>query len=107
MAITFFLVLIGWVIFRAETIGQAYAYLSKMLTMSIFSVERFDGLRAFGFALIILFIEWLQRDKQHALEFPKRRQFNYRFVRWSSYFVVIMMIVLYSGGDQTFIYFQF
>ena len=107
MAITFFLVVIGWVIFRAETIEQAFTYLSRMFTMSIFSVERFDGLRAFGFALIILFIEWLQRDKQHALEFPKRQPFNYRFVRWCSYFLVIMMIVLYSGGDQTFIYFQF
>ena len=107
MAVTFFLVVIGWVIFRAETIEQAFAYLSRMFTVSIFSFERFDGMRAFGFALILLFIEWLQRDKQHALEFSQMKPFNFRLVRWCSYFVIIMMIVLYSGGDQTFIYFQF
>ena len=107
MVITFFLVVIGWVIFRAETIDQAYDYISKMFTMSIFNVERFDGMRAFGFALIVLFIEWLQRDKQHALEFSQMKPFNFRVVRWCSYFFIIMMIVLYSGGDQTFIYFQF
>ena len=107
MLVTFGLVVIGWIIFRAENIGQAYAYLSKVFSLSIFHFERFDGMRAFGFALILLFIEWLQRDKQHALEFSTRKPFNYRFVRWGAYFVVIMMIVLFSGGDQTFIYFQF
>lgn len=107
MTVTFILVVIGWIIFRAENIEQAYLYLSRMFTMSIFNFERFDGMRAFGFALILLFIEWLQRDKQHALDFSQRLPFNYRFVRWSCYFSIIMMIVLYSGGDQTFIYFQF
>lgn len=107
MLVTFCLVVFGWIIFRAESIEQAYAYLSKMLSLSIFHIERFDGLRAFSFAIILLLVEWLQRDKLHALEFSSIKPFNYRFTRWAVYYVIIFMIVLYSGGDQTFIYFQF
>ena len=107
MLVTFALVVIGWILFRAENIHQAYDYLSNMFSLSIFHYESFDGERAFAFALILLLIEWFQRDKQHALEFSTTKLFRYRFVRWVVYYAIIMMIVLYSGGDQTFIYFQF
>lgn len=107
MLVTFALVVIGWILFRAENTHQAYDYLSNMFSLSIFHYTDFDGKRAFCFALILLLIEWFQRDKQHALEFSSSKLFRYRFVRWAVYYAVIMMIVLYSGGDQTFIYFQF
>lgn len=107
MLVTFSLVVIGWILFRAENIHQAYDYLSNMFSLSIFHYESFDGKRAFCFVLILLLIEWFQRDKQHALELSTTKLFRYRFVRWVVYYAIIMMIVLYSGGDQTFIYFQF
>ena len=50
-------------------------------------------------------IEWAQRDKQHALEIG-RSQIP-RLARWIGYYALILSIILYGGGQQDFIYFQF
>jgi hypothetical protein len=54
-----------------------------------------------------MIVEWLQRDKEHALQFSGIWPFKYRIVRWGVYYFIIMVIVMGSGAGQTFIYFQF
>jgi hypothetical protein len=61
----------------------------------------------FGFGLLLLFIEWLQRDKQHALQFSDAKPFNSRLVRWGVYYLILAIIIRFTGESQTFIYFQF
>ena len=107
MAMTFFLAVIGWIIFRAETMTQAIGYLSTMLTNKFFDASMLHGKVYLCFGLSILIIEWLQRDKQHALQFTNRPPFKYRFVRWGIYYVILMIIAGFAGANQTFIYFQF
>lgn len=107
MLVTFILAIIGWVIFRAESIGQAWDYLTKMFSTSALHYAYFDGKRALLFAFVMLFIEWLQRDKEHALQFPTNGIFKKRAVRWTAYYVVMLAIIFFAGGNQTFIYFQF
>jgi len=58
-------------------------------------------------ALLMLLVEWLQRDKQHALQIQVNHVFRYRFVRWAIYYIIILIITKYAGESQTFIYFQF
>lgn len=107
MLVTFLLSVIGWVIFRAESIGQAIEYLKKMFSYSAFQYAYFDGKRALLFIFLMLIIEWVQRDKEHALQFADNKFFQFRTIRWATYYLLIVAIIFFSGGNQTFIYFQF
>lgn len=107
MILTFALATIGWTIFRAESMPQAIDFFTALLTNRFYDplMTRGVTIAASGFAL--LFIEWLQRDKQHALQFTDSKPFSYPIVRWSIYYLLLLLIDKYSGDGQTFIYFQF
>ena len=107
MILTFALATIGWTIFRAESMPQAVDFFTALLTNRFYdpSMTRGVTIAASGFAL--LFIEWLQRDKQHTLQFTGSKPFSYPIVRWSIYYLLLLLIDKYSGDGQTFIYFQF
>jgi D-alanyl-lipoteichoic acid acyltransferase DltB (MBOAT superfamily) len=107
IASTFFLVVIGWIIFRAETMTQAVEYLSAMVTNKFFGSIPQDGITYLCYGIALLVVEWLQRDKQHALQFTNIKPFNYRLVRWGVYYLILIIITIYAGLSQTFIYFQF
>ena len=107
IVLTFFLAVIGWIIFRAESMTQAIEYLSAMFTNKFYDASMLQGKGYLCFGLILLFIEWLQRDKQHALHFANIKPFNYRLVRWGFYYIILVIIAGYAGTSQTFIYFQF
>lgn len=108
MSTTFILVMLGWVLFRADSIAQAGHYIAKMFSSSAFSFPA----AAFGQdPLLLLFIpffiimEWLQRDKQHVLEISDVRSGT---LRYSLYLSVSLFIVFYMfSAPATFIYFQF
>ena len=59
MLITFFLVVIGWIIFRADTIEQAGNYMLRMCSRSMFEVpflmNRMWYIPLF-FSLMVLFV---------------------------------------------------
>ena len=61
--------------------------------------------------MAIMVIEWLQRDKQHALQFSARGIFKYAMVRNVIYIVMIgvsyMLFMERIEDDSAFIYFQF
>jgi len=107
MALTFCLVVIGWIIFRAENMTQAVGYFSAMVSNKFFDASMLQGTNYFCFGLILLFIEWLQRDKQHALQFPDNRFFGKRATRWAVYIMIYLLILFNTGQSQSFIYFQF
>ena len=105
IALTFFLAIIGWIIFRSESMSQAVDYLSSII------LNPFWGEKTFGTIIIscflFLFVEWLQRDKQHVLQMPNVYVFKRRPFRWLIYITIILMIYVFTGKSQTFIYFQF
>lgn len=107
MAMTFFLAVIGWIIFRAESMEQVIGFFKAMATNGLYSNSMVTGGTYLLFGLIMLTVEWLQRDKQHALQFTDAKPFNYRPVRWGVYYLILMVLFIYSGTGQTFIYFQF
>jgi D-alanyl-lipoteichoic acid acyltransferase DltB (MBOAT superfamily) len=109
MIVTFILVLIGWIIFRAENISQLAGVGVKLFSPEGFFNLYGSGLRAdiFVFIGFMLVVEWLQRTKQHALQLPDIKLFHYRFIRVGIYyFLIALMWVTYSSSQQ-FIYFQF
>ena len=107
MLLTFFLAVVGWIIFRAENMSQAYDHISHMFGSLFDSSHIGFEKSAIYWALIMLLIEWLQRDKQHALQFTGRTPFSMRPVRWLIYIAITVVIVCFRGHSQTFIYFQF
>lgn len=108
LAFTFFLAVIGWIIFRAETMTQACEFLSRMFT-TLFSDGFYiaHGKRYLVWGFLMLAFEWLQRDKQHALQLVHRGMFRYAPVRFALYAALVYIMFLHAGTVQTFIYFQF
>ena len=110
MIITFGLTTLAWVFFRAENLGHAISYLSGIFSKSIFEVPSFGISRFYIFqilSLIVFFviIEWFGRENNHALSkfgFKWKRIFRLAF-----YFGITLLIAMYMGKEQQFIYFQF
>ena len=107
MLLTFLLALIGWIIFRAENISQAWDYLSRMCSPSLLDVSLQWGKKAALYIVFLVIVEWLQRDKQHALQITGKGILHYTIVRWTIYLIIILFILLLAGGQTDFIYFQF
>lgn len=106
MIFTFLWVVIGWIIFRAENIRQAWDYLVYMVTRFHFSRPEY-GRKAFICILILLIVEWLQREKQYGLQLDRKGVFQYRTVRWGTYYILFLASLWLAGEQEEFIYFQF
>lgn len=109
MLLTFFLAVIGWIIFRAENIRQAWDYLGRMCSASILDVGSLTkGRSALVYIFILLCVEWVQRDRQHALQFSSDSGLlRYRLCRLGFYYLLAVAVCLLAGKQETFIYFQF
>ncbi|MFO7824263.1 MAG: MBOAT family O-acyltransferase [Cyclobacterium sp.] len=114
MGTTFMLTSLAWIFFRADSISMALDYLSIIFSASLLElpVKDFWTMNTgnhliYLFFLIIGFVlvEWLQREKNHGLEFDVSRV--PKVVRWSAYYAVIIFCFLMNGVQQEFIYFQF
>ena len=109
MLLTFFLVVLGWIIFRAETITQAWEYICGMMQLGTLKASyRFFtelGVRINISIIAVMFIEWLQRKKSHGLEIPNNVKIYWRFL---IYYCIIFYILIFGRfGANEFIYFQF
>ena len=109
MSLTFLLTVFGWILFRAESMPQAFDYFMCMITHPGSTHKDLNHLVLL--ATIPFIIEWIQRDKQHALQFPDSKIFRSRLVRWVIYLSILLATyvsyLLNIEDDNTFIYFQF
>jgi D-alanyl-lipoteichoic acid acyltransferase DltB (MBOAT superfamily) len=105
MGMTFFLTCLAWIFFRARSIPDALDYIGGILSPSIINPPEIE----FGWyplmAVIFLLAEWLQREKQHALQLDGIRLPSP--LRWGLYYAIAVLIMFYGGEQQSFIYFQF
>lgn len=106
MFLTFLWVVIGWIIFRAETISQAWDYIWRMITKFEFSLPA-HGKDPLIYIGILIVVEWLQREKQFGLQIEEKGIFRYRAVRWGLYYALFIITLLLAGQQEEFIYFQF
>lgn len=104
MLLTFLLVVIGWVFFRAETITDAFAYLGGIFDSSLLSVPDTMGQNANLLCIaFMLVIEFIKRSSTHTFELHQKS----KLIRWSIYIGIILMICIFGGHSENFIYFQF
>ncbi|MFZ1561857.1 MAG: MBOAT family O-acyltransferase, partial [Saprospiraceae bacterium] len=109
MSLTFSLTVIAWVFFRSESLGYAFQYLSGIFSTSFFSIPDFPAAHKAVilslFILMLFSIEWIGRESQYAL--AKFNTVSSRPIRWMFYYFIILVIFVWGGEQQQFIYFQF
>jgi alginate O-acetyltransferase complex protein AlgI len=107
--LTFSLTVSGWIFFRAENAGHAFSIFSKIFSTSFFERPYFgnDTIDILTIVFIVVFVimEWIGRDQPYAISqfFSKQP----RPVRLFFYYLMLLVIFIFAGSDQQFIYFQF
>lgn len=106
MLSTFLLVTLGWIIFRAANLDEAFSYIGGIFSWSLFEAPDlwYMNWMILLYIAILVVTEWLQRDKQHALQITGLR---YPVLRFGLYYCLVFLIVSYGGAQTSFIYFQF
>ena len=111
VVVTFGLAVVGWVIFRAENISQAWDFVSRMFLTAFDDFHpRLGSISTFMAILLLIVVEYLQRDKVHVLQFCSgNRLFRYAVARWTVYLAMLVAIFYFyfNTVSQEFIYFQF
>jgi D-alanyl-lipoteichoic acid acyltransferase DltB (MBOAT superfamily) len=101
MLFTLVLVMIGWVLFRAPSIADAWGYVCGMGTVSLFTLPVItDPIAWFTLLMIVLMIavEWRGREQDTA-PLPHNR--------WVYYAIVLLIYWFATDKTTEFIYFQF
>ena len=109
--ITFLLVTVAWVFFRAESIDVALQYTQGLIFRPLFAYGDDAGLMRLLeskwiilLILILLSVELLQRNKSFVLDVKTLPS----WVRYSIYYLVTMVILFFGKfNSMEFIYFQF
>ena len=99
---TFFLVVLGWIIFRSPDLHTTFYYFQKMLNFGFPVISRYYQF-VISLILFMMVVEWFQRHKQHGLSienFP-------RWLRWSIYLILSIVCLAFFKLKAEFIYFQF
>jgi D-alanyl-lipoteichoic acid acyltransferase DltB (MBOAT superfamily) len=105
MVLTFSLTVFAWIFFRAEDLSHAFAFISGIFSHSIFQTPEVLPIPLFALLAIFMTIEWLGRENNYAIE---NLFFNWPVpLRWGFYFMLVLVVFLFSGQEQQFIYFQF
>ncbi|MDX9750951.1 MAG: MBOAT family protein [Flavobacteriales bacterium] len=106
MTVTFALVCVAWVLFRAESMAAAGDYLLGMVSAGPAAPTAVD---IGPLALLLPFfmvVEWCGREQRFATEVMGDRW--PRPVRWGAYASIVFLIGMFMGTEQIpFIYFQF
>jgi alginate O-acetyltransferase complex protein AlgI len=105
IGMTFTLTVLAWVFFRAESLEHAVTYLGRIVACDVASNAIHLPVDLCAIVGGFLVIEWLQRGHRHPLDFSERQISRPR--RWAIYYGVIVLILIFGGEQQDFIYFQF
>ncbi|PJA29557.1 MAG: membrane-bound O-acyltransferase family protein [candidate division Zixibacteria bacterium CG_4_9_14_3_um_filter_46_8] len=108
--ITYHLVLVSWVFFRANSLSDALFILRNMFNIDFahlglrMFVYRFSWEVAIPSILTLVLVHWVQR-RISISQFLTQQPF---WVRWPIYYVAVMYILIFGQfSEQAFIYFQF
>lgn len=110
MTLTFALVVLGLIIFRAETVSQAWEYLCGIIIPNSntipFMMHSWEYIPLMVVILFMFVMEWLNRGEEHG--FAIHQTISNRWFRSMLYGGVVLMILLLGPSHtEQFIYFQF
>jgi D-alanyl-lipoteichoic acid acyltransferase DltB (MBOAT superfamily) len=105
MTTTFFLVIIAWIFFRADTVSIAINYIKKLFSFNFENGLQYLSIERYAPELMILIlyfviVEWNTRENEHPF-----------FGKWLNFKLILTLIGLIALGVYSnvndFIYFQF
>ena len=104
---TFILTMFAWIFFRSENLSHAFNFIYRIFAKDLFTIPSFKGdINAFItllFILMLIIMEWIGRENNFALSKISEK----KYIRYAVYYMILILIILYPGGKQDFIYFQF
>ncbi len=102
MLLTFMLTTAGWIIFRSDSIAQAWQYFGQIPHLGTPYTE---GLLTITLLTAGMFVvEWVQRQREHGLDLQMLKS---HILKFSIYYIIIFILFLVQKGAESFIYFQF
>ena len=105
MITTFSLTVFAWIFFRAETLGKAITYIRGLFSRSLFTLPDIRPKWLASLLLIFFLIEWVGREQQYAIAHIGLKWS--KALRWGFYYLIVFMVIYFSGSKHQFIYFQF
>lgn len=102
--ITFLQITFAWIFFRANSLTDAFAYVSRMFLTLLHKPEIFPK-QLFVIIVLFILIEWVGRESPYAIaklgiKWPAS-------FRWGFYLLMILAMIVLHEKNQQFIYFQF
>ena len=102
---TFAIITFAWVFFRVASLKDAFLFLNKTFSESLFNIPERRPLLAILLVSIFFIIEWFGRRDQYAIASLGTK---WRApLRWAVYYALIIIIIFFGGREQEFIYSQF
>lgn len=101
---TFLLVCLGWIIFRAPSIGDALMFIKGLFSISLFTLPEIIPFVTLLLVFMMLVIEWISRKSSYEFDISWIKK---RWIRWCLYYIIIFIIFFYAVESKPFIYFQF
>lgn len=103
--LTFLMVCLTYIFFRSTSVANAVDYVKIIFTELPHWPASIPYKNLF-FIVLLMTVEWFQRHKEHGLQFNEDSKMP-TILRWVIYIVLILLILIFSGKQQEFIYFQF
>lgn len=108
MVLNYVLVSLGFIVFFASSVTDAFRFFSGIVSTSLFSMPSLPVKKAtMLFMLIVLILEWTTRKREHPLQLPTDGIFRHTIVRYALYAGIGLMLFFFAGEVETFIYFKF
>lgn len=108
MLLTFMFAVMGWIIFRATNITEAWQYVCGLFNKSLFTIPWLDNRHYYIpvvlSIVVMLVVEWLQRERDHAFDLSNVKS---HVLKFSIYYVMLVALFWFGGHAESFIYFQF
>jgi alginate O-acetyltransferase complex protein AlgI len=101
--LTFHLVCVAWIFFRAESIADAWHILAK-IGSALATGQLAGNIKPLPWIALLLVVEWLAQNQEHGFD----RLPLPRAVRWGLYYAMVLVIIYGTPLSYVpFIYFQF
>ena len=111
MVLVFALATFGWMMFRVDNMTQFLDYTARMCSADLLSVPKLQGYTILFMNIALMFIiEWFMRRQKHGFDFiqPHNNKPLYNTaLRYTLYTIVFILILLFGGHTENFIYMYF
>ena len=111
MVLVFALATFGWMMFRADNMTQFINYTRHMCRGDMLSMPQLAGNYILLANIALMFvIEWFMRRNMHGFDFKNSTAKRYTFytaTRYTLYIIIFILILVFGGHTENFIYMYF